>query len=85
MRAATTAITLDIYSPATPTMGADAAEKVAGLIFGQFSGRVRDVPRARFDVLVEPVRQFDPQPAFVAIRPPWSRGVSARRSISATN
>ena len=29
-----TAITLDIYSHVTPTMGADAAEKVAGLIFG---------------------------------------------------
>jgi integrase len=31
---ATTAITLDIYSHVTPTMGADAAEKVSALIFG---------------------------------------------------
>lgn len=30
----TTAITSDIYSHVTPTMGADAAERVAGLIFG---------------------------------------------------
>jgi integrase len=34
---ATTAITSDTYSHVTPTMGADAAEKVAGLIFGQSS------------------------------------------------
>jgi integrase len=31
---ATTAITLDTYSHVSPTMGTDAAEKVAGLIFG---------------------------------------------------
>jgi integrase len=31
---ATTSVTSDIYSHVTPTMGADAAEKVAGLIFG---------------------------------------------------
>lgn len=31
---ATTAITSDTYSHVTPTMGADAAEKVAGMIFG---------------------------------------------------
>lgn len=31
---ATTAITADVYSHVTPTMGAEAAETVAGVIFG---------------------------------------------------